>query len=79
MTAIGFRYGGVLRCAVIGATVTLTLAVLGPARADAFGTFSNGVLKVEGGEGKIVPRCENNGEITVSGLPSTTAPPTAAT
>jgi len=38
-----------------------------PAGADAFGTFSNGVLTVEGGEGKIVPRCASDGEITVSG------------
>lgn len=38
-----------------------------PARADAFGTFANGVLTVDGGEGKIVPRCASDGEITVSG------------
>jgi Ca2+-binding RTX toxin-like protein len=51
----------------MGATLALTVTLLAPARADAFGTFSNGVLKVEGGEGKIVPRCEKDGEITVSG------------
>jgi Ca2+-binding RTX toxin-like protein len=39
-----------------------------PARADAFGTFANGVLTVSGGEGKIVPRCAGDGEITVSGV-----------
>jgi Ca2+-binding RTX toxin-like protein len=52
----------------MGATLALAVVVLTPARADAFGTFSNGVLKVSGGEGKIVPRCENNGELTVSGV-----------
>ncbi|HEX3608826.1 MAG TPA: calcium-binding protein [Solirubrobacterales bacterium] len=42
--------------------------MLTPARADAFGTFANGVLTIEGGEGKIVPRCASDGEITVSGV-----------
>ena len=55
---------------LIGATLALALAiaVLVPARADAFGTFANGVLTVSGGEGKIVPRCASDGEITVSGV-----------
>ncbi|HET7444565.1 MAG TPA: calcium-binding protein [Solirubrobacterales bacterium] len=56
------------RWALIGATLMLAIAVLVPARADAFGTFANGVLTVEGGEGKIVPRCAADGEITVSGV-----------
>ncbi len=53
---------------LIGATLALVIAVLMPARADAFGTFANGVLTVSGGEGKIVPRCASDGEITVSGV-----------
>jgi len=57
------------RWALIGAALTLAIAVLAPARAEAFGTFANGVLTVEGGEGKIVPRCAADGEITVSGAP----------
>jgi Ca2+-binding RTX toxin-like protein len=56
------------RGALIGATLALVIAVLVPARADAFGTFANGVLTVNGGEGKIVPRCASDGEITVSGV-----------
>jgi hypothetical protein len=32
------------------------------------------VLTVSGGEGKIVPRCANNGEITVSGVPVDNGP-----
>ena len=53
---------------LIGATLALAIAVLMPARANAFGTFANGVLTVSGGEGKIVPRCASDGEITVSGV-----------
>jgi Ca2+-binding RTX toxin-like protein len=53
--------------AMTGAILALAIAVLIPARADAFGTFSGGVLTVSGGEGKIVPRCASDGEITVSG------------
>lgn len=56
------------RRALIGATLALAIAMLMPARADAFGTFTNGVLTVNGGEGKIVPRCASDGEITVSGV-----------
>jgi Ca2+-binding RTX toxin-like protein len=59
----GVSYRWTLICAI----VALTLAVLVPARADAFATFSNGVLTINGGEGKIVPRCASDGEITVSG------------
>lgn len=53
---------------LIGATLALAIVVLMPARADAFGTFANGVLTIPGGEGKIVPRCASDGEITVSGV-----------
>ncbi|MGB7685398.1 MAG: hypothetical protein WBL45_06395 [Solirubrobacterales bacterium] len=53
---------------LIGVTLALAIAVLMPARADAFGTFANGVLTVSGGEGKIVPRCASDGELTVSGV-----------
>ena len=60
-------FGGSSCWLLIGATLALAIAVLLPARADAFGTFANGVLTVSGGEGKIVPRCASDGEITVSG------------
>ncbi len=49
-------------------TLSLAIAMLMPARADAFGTFTDGVLTINGGEGKIVPRCASDGEITVSGV-----------
>jgi Ca2+-binding RTX toxin-like protein len=52
----------------IAATLALAIAVFMPARADAFGSFANGVLTVGGGEGKIVPRCASDGELTVSGV-----------
>jgi Ca2+-binding RTX toxin-like protein len=67
MAALRLRFGGSSRWALIGATLALAVAVLMPATADAFGTFANGVLTVSGGEGKIVPRCASDGEITVSG------------
>ena len=67
MTAIRLRFGGSCCWALVGVTLALAIAALGPARADAFGTFNNGVLTVGGGEGKIVPRCASDGEITVSG------------
>jgi Ca2+-binding RTX toxin-like protein len=54
---------------LVAATLALAIAVLSPARADANAEFSNGVLTVDAGEGKVVPRCESDGEITVSGLP----------
>lgn len=53
---------------LIGVTLALAIAVFVPASADAFGTFANGVLTVSGGEGKIVPRCAADGELTVSGV-----------
>lgn len=68
MTALRLRFGGSSCWVLIGATLALVIAVLMPARADAFGTFANGVLTVSGGEGKIVPRCASDGEITVSGV-----------
>jgi Ca2+-binding RTX toxin-like protein len=68
MAVLRFRFGSSSRWALLGAMVALAVAVLIPARADAaFATFSNGVLTVNGGEGKIVPRCASDGEITVSG------------
>jgi Ca2+-binding RTX toxin-like protein len=67
ITARRLHFGRSSYWALIGTTLALAIAVLPAARADAFGTFSNGVLTVEGGEGKIVPRCASDGEITVSG------------
>jgi Ca2+-binding RTX toxin-like protein len=67
MAALRLRFGGSSCWALIGVTLALAIAVLMPARADAFGTFANGVLTVGGGEGKVVPRCASDGEITVSG------------
>lgn len=68
MTALRLRLDGSSCRALIGATLVLAIAVLMPARADAFGTFADGVLTVSGGEGKIVPRCASDGELTVSGV-----------
>jgi len=68
MTALRLRFGGSSCWALVGVTLVLAIAVLMPARAGAFGTFTNGVLAVSGGEGKIVPRCASAGEITVSGV-----------
>jgi len=68
MAALRFRHGGSSRWLLIAASLALAIAVLIPARADAaFATFSNGVLTVNASEGKVVPRCESDGEITVSG------------
>lgn len=74
MAAPRLRFGRASCWTLIGATLALAVAVLMPARADAFGTFSNGVLTIEGGEGKIVPRCASDGEITVSGAPVDNGP-----
>jgi hypothetical protein len=68
MAAIRLRLSGLSRLAVMAATLALAVAALAPASADAFVTFSNGVLTVEASEGKIVPRCASDGEITVSGV-----------
>lgn len=67
MAALRLRFGGSSGWVLIGATLALAIAVLMPGRADAFATFANGVLTINGGEGKIVPRCASDGEITVSG------------
>ncbi len=48
----------------------MMIAAFAPASADAFGTFKDGVLTITGGEGKVVPRCTQDGEITVSGVPT---------
>ena len=51
-----------------GAALALAIGALLPATAEAqFATFSNGVLTVHSSEGKVVPRCESDGTITVSG------------
>jgi Ca2+-binding RTX toxin-like protein len=68
MAAFRLRFGGSSRWALAVATLALVVGVFMPVRAHAFGTFANGVLTVEGGEGKIVPRCASDGEITVSGV-----------
>jgi Ca2+-binding RTX toxin-like protein len=68
MAALRPRVGGSSFWALIGTTLALAIAVLMPARADAFGSFANGVLTVGGGEGKIAPRCASDGELTVSGV-----------
>jgi Ca2+-binding RTX toxin-like protein len=67
MAAIRLRFGGSSRLASVSAILALAVVALVPASADAFATFSNGVLTIEASEGKIVPRCAGDGEITVSG------------
>jgi Ca2+-binding RTX toxin-like protein len=62
MVAVRPRFG-----AFAALLLALTVAVLLPARAAAFAEFSNGVLTVHASEGKIVPRCAADGELTVSG------------
>lgn len=59
---------------LFGATLALAVAALTAPKANALGSFSAGVLTIEGGEGKIVPRCANDGEITVSGVPVDNGP-----
>ena len=66
MTAIRHRQGRSL--AWPAAALALTIALLVPAGANAFANFSNGVLTISASEGKIVPRCASDGQITVSGL-----------
>jgi hypothetical protein len=67
MASLRLRFGGSSFWTLIAAMLALAVVALVPVRADAFGTFSGGVLTVSGGEGKIVPRCASDGEITVSG------------
>jgi Ca2+-binding RTX toxin-like protein len=74
MAATRLRFSGSLFRALIAATLALAITALIPARADANADFSNGVLTVYAGEGKVVPRCESDGEITVSGLPVDNGP-----
>ena len=74
MAALRPRVGGASRWVLAGAILALALAALLPARAEAFATFSNGVLTIKASEGKIVPRCASDGEITVSGLPVENGP-----
>jgi hypothetical protein len=66
VTAIRHRQGRSL--AWPAAALALTIALLVPAGANAFANFSNGVLTISASEGKIVPRCASDGQITVSGL-----------
>lgn len=68
MVAMRPRLGASPRLTLVGALLALAVAVVLPARAQAFATFSNGVLTVRASEGKIVPRCESDGELTVSGV-----------
>jgi Ca2+-binding RTX toxin-like protein len=63
-----------LAAALIAALLALALVALVPSKANALGTFSGGVLTIEGGEGKMVPRCAADGEITVSGVPVDNGP-----
>jgi hypothetical protein len=74
MAATRLRFGGLLGLALLSATLALGVAALVPASASAFVTFSNGVLTIEASEGKIVPRCASDGEITVSGVPVENGP-----
>jgi Ca2+-binding RTX toxin-like protein len=62
------RFDVSLAAALIAALMALALVALVPSKANALVVFSNGVLTIEGGEGKMVPRCANDGEITVSGV-----------
>jgi Ca2+-binding RTX toxin-like protein len=67
-------HGSLFRALIAAALALATIAALAPARADANSDFSNGVLTVYAGEGNVVPRCESDGEITVSGLPVDNGP-----
>jgi hemolysin type calcium-binding protein len=68
MTVMARRSKFFLALGLAGATLALAIAALAPPKADAYGTFSNGVLTIPGGEGNVVPRCANDNEITVSGV-----------
>lgn len=69
MATLRLRFGGSSCWGLVCVALGLMIVGLLPARADAaFATFSNGVLTVNGGEGKIVPRCASDNEITVSGV-----------
>jgi hypothetical protein len=66
VNAIRHRFGGSLP-ALAAAALALSIALLIPATASAFANFSGGVLTITASEGKIVPRCASDGQITVSG------------
>jgi Ca2+-binding RTX toxin-like protein len=68
------RFDVSLAAALLAALLALALVALVPSKASALGTFSGGVLTIEGGEGKMVPRCASDGEITVSGVPVDNGP-----
>jgi Ca2+-binding RTX toxin-like protein len=68
MASTPLRFASSRRLTLACTVLALAVAALAPASANAFATFSNGVLTIEASEGKIVPRCAGNGEITVSGL-----------
>lgn len=68
MDALRQRSGGSPARALAAAALALTIALLVPSTAGAFADFSNGVLTITASEGKIVPRCASDGQITVSGL-----------
>jgi len=74
VTVKKLRFDVCLALGLFGATLALAIAALTAPKADAFGTFSGGVLTVTGGEGKVVPRCANDGELTVSGAPVDNGP-----
>jgi hypothetical protein len=67
LRALRVPFGASARLALAAAVCTVAIVVI-PAKAQAFATFSNGTLTVHASEGKIVPRCERDGELTVSGL-----------
>lgn len=74
MAVTQLRFYGSRFLALIVAALALVITALVPARADANSDFSNGVLTVYAGEGNVVPRCERDGELTVSGLPVDNGP-----
>jgi len=69
------RVRGSIAFGLAAVTLALGLSALTPSKPDASPvisfshTFSNGVLTVTRGEGNVVPRCNNSGEVTISGLP----------
>jgi Ca2+-binding RTX toxin-like protein len=74
MAVTQLRFEASLSRALVAATLALAIAALVPASAAANSEFSNGVLTVYAGEGKVVPRCESDGELTVSGAPVDNGP-----
>jgi hypothetical protein len=58
-----------LALGMFSATLALAILAFNPPNAAAFGSFSAGTLTIPGGEGKLVPRCAADNEITVSGVP----------